>query len=213
MKINSEIKIVIGIVLVCVIILGLFIAFAPKPGTEISYDTNLLVRADSRMTGKMGAKVTLVEFADYQCPACATVAPYVKNIVDKYKTNPDFNFVHRNFPLPQHGNAVISAEAAEAAGAQGKFFEMGALLYEKQVEWSEVKDPIELFVGYAKTLGLDTVKLRLEITEGKYRDFIQSDLKDANALALNQTPFFFLNGVRVKSLETLDTQIATAMAK
>jgi protein-disulfide isomerase len=214
MQINNDVKMIVGIVIVCVLLLGVFIYLAPKSNMpEVVRDTTLLVRNDSHMTGKIGAKVTLVEFGDYQCPACATIAPYVKGIVDGYKSNPDFNFVYRHFPLSQHANAFPSAEAAESAGAQGKFWEMSALIYKNQSEWSEVANPTDIFVGYAKLLGLDTIKFKADMDQNKFIPFIQADLKDSQDLVLDHTPFFFLNGVEVKDLGTLKSAIDSALAK
>ena len=214
MQTNSEIKTIVGIVVVCVVLLGLFVWFAPK-GTSTGgpRDLTLLVHDNSHMTGKMGTKVTLVEFGDYQCPACGQVAPFVKQVVDQYVTNPNFNFVFRNFPLTQHANAFPSAEAAESAGAQGKYFQMNELLYKNQAEWSEVADPTSIFVGYAKTLGLDTVKFKASLDTKAFDAFIKADLVDAMSLSLDHTPTFFLNGVEVKDVSSLKAQIDTALTK
>ncbi|MFA7252405.1 MAG: thioredoxin domain-containing protein [Candidatus Paceibacterota bacterium] len=213
MKINSELKMIIGIVMVCAVLLGAFIWFAPKGGNGVTADLNLLVRENSEMTGKFGAKVTLVEFADFECPACATVSPYVKKVADLYKDNPDFNFVYRHFPLSQHANAVISAEASEAAGAQGKFWEMAEMLYKNQAEWSAVSNPTEIFVGYAKILNLDTTKFKSDLDQHLFLSKVQADLKDAVSLNLRQTPSLFLNGVEVTDIGSLQSQIDIELVK
>ncbi len=211
---NSDIKIIAGIVLVCVIILGFFVYFSPRSGDgQIVNDLSVLVRADNNMTGKMGAKVTLVEFADYQCPACASVSPFVKMIADLYKDNADFNFVYRHFPLSQHANAVISAEAAEAAADQGKFWEMSELLYKGQADWEALPNPTEVFVSYAKTLGLDTIKFRNDLASGKFRATVNTDLQDAITLRLRKTPSVFLNGREVDDLNTLKNKIDDLLNK
>ena len=214
MKLNSETKVVIVIVAVCIVLFGLFAWLAPK-GAEVGgiKDQTILVRADSHMTGQVGAKVTVVEFGDYQCPACANVEPFLKQLVDTYKTNPDFNFVYRNFPLPQHANANISAEAAEVAGTQGQYWEMHELLYKNQKDWAEVAQPIDIFVGYAKTLGLDTVKFRTDVEAGKFASFINSDKNDGDTVGIAYTPTVFLNGVEVTDLNTLKAKIDEALAK
>ncbi len=211
MKISSEVKIIVSIVLACVVILGLFVWFGPKT-TVVVKDPALLVKADSQMTGKIGGKVTLVEFADYQCPACAVISPYIREIANQFKDNPDFNFVYRNFPLSQHKNAVISAEAAESAGAQGKFWEMAELLYKNQAEWENVAEPIEIFAKYAGELKLNSVQFRLDLQMHKYQPKINADLQDAIALNLNKTPTIFLNGVEVVDLNNLKAQIEKVLA-
>ncbi len=212
MKISSEIKIVVGVVVVCILILIGFVWFGPKSAL-VTKDQTLLVKANSQMTGKVGAKVTLVEFADYQCPACAAVAPYIKEIVDQFKTNPNFNYVYRNFPLSQHLNAVISAEAAEAAAAQGQFFAMGELLYKNQAEWETVSDPLDIFTKYATVLKLNITQFLSELQSHKYQSQIRTDLQDAIDLELNKTPTFFLNGVEVTDLNNLKKQIETELAR
>lgn len=209
---TNDIKLVAAIVVVCGILLGAFVFWGPK-GTGVELDPALLVKATSHMTGNISAKVTLVEFADFQCPACATVAPYIKGIVDSYKDNPDFNFVYRNFPLSQHANAVISAEAAESAGAQGKYFEMVEVLYQNQAEWSDVSDPTSLFIGYATTLALDVAKFTEDINSHRFQTVIAEDLADATALRLNHTPFLILNGVEVTDLGSLQAQIEAELAR
>lgn len=213
MKINSELKVISIVLILCAVLLGLFVWLAPKSSIVPVRDLSILVREGSHMTGKSGAKVTLVEFSDYQCPACATVAPFVKSITDFYKGNQDFNFVLRHFPLSQHANAIVSAEAAESAAVQGKFFEMSELLFAKQAEWERVKNPMDLFVGYAGGLGLDVEKFRSDLQGNKYLPIVQADLRDANLLALDHTPFLFLNGVEVKDISSLKSQIDAALAK
>jgi protein-disulfide isomerase len=211
---NSDIKIIAGIVLFCVLVLGVFVYFSPRAGDgQVVSDLSVLVRAGNNMTGKMGAKVTVVEYADYQCPACASVSPFIKLIADIYKDNPDFNFVYRHFPLSQHANAVISAEAAEAADDQGKFWEMSEMLYKGQAEWEALPNPTEVFVSYAKTLGLDTIKFRNDLTSGKFRAVVESDLQDAITLQLNKTPSVFLNGREVSDLNTLKNKIDDLLQK
>lgn len=164
-----------------------------------------LVRDDSYQTHK-GAPVTLVEFGDYQCPACAAAQPTVEQLRKDY--GPKLNFVFRNLPLTSlHKNAKPSAEAAEAAGAQGKYYEMNALLYQNQTQWSESPDPINLFVTYAQQLGLDTNRFKSEVESATYEAKIKRDLDDDNALGLNSTPTFYVNGARVESFNQLKAAI------
>lgn len=161
---------------------------------------NLLVKENSHMTGALGAKVTVVEFGDYQCPACAVYNPIFKQVIDAYKSNPNFNFAYRNFPLPQHQNSWISAEAAEAASAQGKYWEMHNLLFDKQNDWAEIADPLPMFSAYAGQLGIDVNKFKTDVSDKKFADFIQSDLNDGNAVPIDHTPTVFINGVEQTDL-------------
>ncbi len=195
---NKEAKIItIGAIVVIVgfIILSIFAPMGSSTQNTPVSNTALLVRSDSHMTGTTSAKVQLVEFGDYQCPSCGVAEPIISKILSEHKNNPDFNFVFRNFPLPQHANALVAAEAAEAAGEQGKYWEMNELLYTKQNDWSESSDPISIFVGYAKDLGLNTGKFKQEVIDNKFADFISADKYDGDLIGINATPTFYLNGV------------------
>lgn len=179
-------------------------------------DPKLLIKANSHMTGSPTAKVQLVEFGDYQCPACDAAYPIVKQITDKYASNKDFNFVFRNFPLPQHQFAMIAAEAAEAAGEQGKYWQMHDLLYANQNNWISVTDPTVYFVQYASQLGLDVNKFKSEIQAGKFANIINADKNDAITLNITGTPGFFINGelsVGVPNFDYLDSQISKLLSK
>ncbi len=196
---SKEAKILIAIAVV-VVIGGVLLAFfanpQPKTPGEV-IDSKNLVRSNNYMTGSKDAKVTIVEFGDYQCPACGAAEPIVKEVLADYKDNPNVNFVFRNFPLDSiHPNAHISSEAAEAAGAQGKFWEMNNMLYEHQSEWTESPDPLPIFVGYAAALGLDTGKFKSEVESRRYADVIAADVQDGTNATVNSTPTFFINGVK-----------------
>lgn len=166
-------------------------------------DRNILVRQGSHQTNP-GAKVTVVEFGDYQCPACAAAHPAVKAMEEKYKDNKDFNFVFRNFPLPMHRNALAAAQAAEAAGEQGKYWAMNGSLYEHQKEWGESGDAITFFLRYAKDIGLDIDAFQKAITDEKFTDVIAKDKNDGNTLGVNATPTFYINGEKIAGIPGSD---------
>lgn len=169
-----------------------------------------LVKSDSHTLGT--GKVQVVEFGDYQCPACGQAYPITKQILSEYGDK--ITFVFRNFPLPQlHPNAEAGAEAAEAANAQGKFWEMHDMLYENQDSWSDVSDPTDIFVSYASTLGLDTAKFKKDITSKAYDKYIQSDVSDGYSLGITGTPTFYINGKQQASYDynTLKSAIQAAL--
>lgn len=183
-------------------------SFSTPAAPIVASDPSLLVRANSHMTGSASAKVTMVEFGDYQCPACGAAYPILKQITDKYAGNPDFNFVFRNFPLPQHPNAPIAAEAAEAAGAQGKYFEMLDQLYANQNQWVDSSNPLTFFLSYAGKIGLAADKFTADVAASKYASAISADQSDGNQLGVNATPTVFINAVQVvnfdpKSIEAI----------
>jgi len=164
-----------------------------QTATESPADKNILVRQGSHQTNP-GGKVTVVEFGDYQCPACAAAYSAIKAIEEKYKDSKDFNFVFRNFPLPMHRNALVAAEAAEAAAEQGKFWEMNNALYEHQKDWGESSDAMKFFLQYAKDIGLNTDEFQKAVTDEKFADVISKDKSDGNTLGVDSTPTFYING-------------------
>lgn len=192
---NNEAKITFSIA--GLVVVGAILLMIITPNTSEApkiVDTAYLVATSSHMTAKKGAKVTVVEFGDYQCPACGATEPIFEQVIAAYAANPNFNFVFRNFPLPMHGNALIAAEAAEAAGAQGKFWEMHHLLYTNQNDWAESTNPIDFFTTYATTLGLNVTKFKTEVENKKYQSVIDADQSDGNAANVSWTPTIYING-------------------
>lgn len=210
---SKEAKILIGIaalVLIGGVLLAIFANPQPKdPGAPL--DTNSLIREGNHMTGSKDAKVNIVEFADYQCPACGAAHPILKRIVDEYKDNPNVNLVFKNFPLDTiHPNARISAEAAEAAGEQGKYWEMNDALYTNQSQWSENPSPLDIFVGYAQQVGVENIEqFRESVQIRKYDAVISADVSDGQSINVNSTPSIFINGEKMDSYqyETLKAKI------
>ncbi len=214
---NKESKIIVSIS--AVVIVGVIILMAIGSGSSTAVKTvsqSVLLDNAIHMTGKKDAKVTIVEFGDYQCPACGLAYPILKQVVDTYGKNPDFNFVFRNFPLSQHQNALISAESAEAASAQGKFWEMEGMLYENQDEWSDLPSPINIFLNYAGKIGLDTVKFKKDVENNKYASIIQKDETDGGLANVEWTPTFYINGERQEemlSFEQFKSKIDSLLKK
>lgn len=140
---------------------------------------------------------TLVEFSDFQCPACLAVQAPLKEILKKFEGKVEF--VYRFFPLVTiHKNAQMSAQAAEAASRQGKFWEMHDKLFATQGEWSTLTDPKEKFGGYADELGLDKAKFMTELDSQEVRDVINVDLLSTTRYRMSGTPTFYLNGAKIE---------------
>lgn len=177
----------------------------PKGEGNVS-DTQLLLGPEQeRMTeGTPSAKVTMVEFGDFQCPACGAVHPAVKQIVSEYKDK--VYFVFRNFPLPMHPNAPLAAQAAYAAGQQGKFWEMHDKLYESQDEWSEKPSgqAKDILTSFAKDLGLDMTKFESDLTKNAGNTKIQKDQNDGYQLGVDSTPTFYINGTKFSAVLSYD---------
>jgi protein-disulfide isomerase len=176
--------------------IGLFVLAnkSTDSGPAPTGDKTKVVRDTSHQEGS--GPVQLVEFGDYQCPACGAAYPNVQQIMKDY--NGKVTLYFRNFPLFQvHKNAAAGAEAAEAAGDQGKYWQMHDKLYETQKDWSEDADPTEKFVGYAKDLGLDTDKFKKALADEQFKKVIDQDTADGNALGINATPTFYINGTKL----------------
>ncbi len=176
------------------IVWGLIVAMN-KPSGKGSYGTAPAVTAADHVLGSETAKVTLIEYGDFQCPACGAYAPLVERLAKEEATS-TLRIVFRHYPLPQHKNALIAAQAAEAASNQGKFWDMYRLLYANQSTWEN--DATEAaqaeFKGYATQLGLDVQKFVTDIAAPETAARIQSNLTEAQSLSLDYTPTFIVNG-------------------
>ena len=142
--------------------------------------------------GGATAPVTLEEFSDFQCPACGGLEPGLRRVVKDYGDR--IRFVFRNFPLQMHKYAFLAARAAEAAGQQGKFWEMHDMLYDNQKEWSDSMEPRVQFDAYATRLGLDVQRFKADMTRQDLADRINADLKRGNSMGVRGTPTVYLNG-------------------
>ena len=173
-----------------------------------SVTLTLPVGKRDHIQGSSSTVVTLVEYGDYQCPFCGDVYPIIKKLQKHF--GGQLRFVFRNFPLARiHAYAQRAAEAAEAAGAQGKFWEMHDYLFEHQ----EALDA-ENLVQAAVALGLDKVKFEHQVAERVYADRVQQDLQSGIDSGVGGTPTMFINGMRnddEDDLETLKAKIEEAM--
>jgi len=152
----------------------------------------LTVRDGDNIKGNPNAEVTLIEYGDFECPACAAYSDLVEKVFSEH-TN-DLRTVFRHFPLPTHKNAVLAAQATEAAGRQGKFWEMHDILYQKQSDWVDEKSPLDKFKEYAKSLNLDEQKFLADYDSKETKDKINSDQAEGYKLKITSTPTFYLNG-------------------
>ncbi|MEK7193318.1 MAG: thioredoxin domain-containing protein [Patescibacteria group bacterium] len=161
------------------------------------------ISATSWVKGNAEAKVTLIEYSDFQCPACGTYYPIVKKLLEDYGDR--IRFVYRHFPLRQiHKNADIAAQAAEAAGVQGKFWEMHNAIFEHQRDWSESSDAKKMFIEYATTIGLDEDQFLKDLGNKTAKEKIDEDLQSGLSAGVNATPSFFLNGQKMPQPKGLD---------
>ncbi len=161
------------------------------------------------VSGKLDSKVTLIEYADYQCPACGSIDPTIKEITNEYKDK--IKFIYRNFPITSiHPNAKAAAGAAEAAGLQGKYWEMSSKLYENQSVWSNAsgQQRADLFEGYANSLDLDIDKFSSDLSLNEISQKISFDQTLAKESGVDATPTFFINKTKVNNEIIQDAQQA-----
>lgn len=151
-----------------------------------------------RILGNKEAKVTVVEYSDFQCPACAAYHPMVKQLAEDYGDR--VMWVYRNFPLKQiHANAELAALAAEAAGRQDKFWEMQDMIFENQKEWSDEGSAKAIFVKYANALGLDAIRFENDLESKEVEDKVDKDYQSGQKSGVNATPTFFINGEKIQN--------------
>lgn len=210
---STEGKFVLGITLVVALLFAYYFFAKPSPvSNEVS---EITISKTDHVRGAADGKVTLVEFGDFQCPACAAYEPIIRQVTEDNKTV--LKVVYKHFPLTQiHQNALISAKAAEAAGVQGKFWEMHDILYDKQAEWSTGLTARDMIMGYAAELKLDTKKFSDDLNSKAIEDKIFAEAKEGTTLGVQGTPTFFLNGKKIespRSLEAFDKLIREEAAK
>lgn len=163
--------------------------------------------------GKADAPVTVVEYADFQCPACGVFATTMEaGIVKDYIDTGKVRLVFHDFPLPQHANAIPAAEAARSAADQGAFWPYHDLLYAKQAEWENSPDPLALFAAYAEQLKLDRGKFEAAFNSHTHRATITQLYQDSSSGGVNQTPTFVIDGKAYYANE-LRTAIDAALKK
>lgn len=157
-----------------------------------------------------GAPV-VVEFFDYECPACGAFHPIMEDLRNRYEG--EVTFAVRYFPLEMHSNAVPAAAAAEAAAQQGEFEPMHALLFETQAEWAGTDDAAATFRSYAEELGLDMAAYDAAVSSEATADRIALDYEAGVAAGVQSTPSFFVDGelVELRNYEDVETAIQAAL--
>lgn len=181
------------VALIAVLALGGAIYYSKQAAEK----ANEGVVINTHVKGNPEAKVELIEYSDFQCPACGQFYPYVKEIIEDYGS--DIRFEYRHFPLiTVHPSAVPAARAAEAADQQGKFWEMHDKLFENQSVWSKSSNPSSLFNQYAEELGLNMDQFKRQQNAAMIADAIDKSFQDARSRGFSGTPTFLLNGEKMQ---------------
>ncbi|HSH39507.1 MAG TPA: thioredoxin domain-containing protein [Chthoniobacterales bacterium] len=169
----------------------------------------------AHVRGSVKAPVTIEEFADFQCPPCGGLSAVVKDI--EKKTPDRIRVVFRHYPLKNHQHAVAAAIAAEAAGTQGKFWEMHDMLFQGQPTWSKAPEVQSIFEDYASTLRLDVARFKTDMADENMRTRVTADQERASSLGVSRTPTLFINGKALPteslSLTGLQSAIDAAAAE
>lgn len=154
------------------------------------------INANDHKKGKEDSKVTVIEYGDFQCPACGQYFPIIDEVSKNF--NDRVLFVFRHFPLRSlHPYAQIAAQAAEAAGKQGKFWEMHDKLFQNQNTWAKSNDPKQSFEQYAQEIGLNVDQYKKDFNGSETKAQVNADYASAQTGGINQTPTFVLNGASI----------------
>jgi len=200
-------KIILWVIITVVVIGSIFGIVKLASKSQITGSDNLAITVSAindneNIKGDKEALATLIEYSDFQCPACGSYYPIVKKVSEDLGAK--VRFAYRHFPLPQHKNAKLAATVAEAAGKQGKFWDMHDLIFQNQSDWSEDKNATVLFAKYAQDLGLDLAQFQTDIASDEIKAKIENDYKSGVKAGVNSTPSFFLNGKKMDNPRNYD---------
>ncbi len=196
-KRNSPI-LIIGTITLIILLAIIFLSRnnSPESGPVLT-ETENLIAAHTYTIGPDDALVTLVEFSDFECPACQAFHPIVQTLHEAYPDH--LRIAYRHFPLPQHPYARKAAEASQIAGEYGKFWEYSDMLFDNNTQLAD-----ENLLDYAEMLGINRTDFEEKLKSGTYAKLVNEDLALASKLRLNSTPSFFLNGKLLKYTSPLD---------
>ena len=205
--------VIIAIVFIAAIVGGTWLLRAPQRPANAN---NAQIAANSqgadppRIRGEANAPVTIEEFGDFQCPPCAQTHPLLKRIEAQYGSR--LRVIFRNFPLANiHPHAVNAARAAEAAGLQGKYWEMHDMIYENQATWTAAERPQDIFTSYARALNLDVDRFTNDARSGEVMERIRNDFARGTSLGVTGTPTLFLNGRELRADEITTAGLTAAI--
>lgn len=187
--------------------LALSYAMTSSPKNSLFAEVNQIKQSD-HLTWSKEKKNILVEYSDLQCPACKSFHDLLKQFEStqsaEYAITKKIAFVYRHYPLAQHQYANDAAYAAEAAGKQGKFFEMTDLIFQNQDTWSKRADAKDIFLGYAQDLSLNLEQFKKDRESQAVKTKVSEDLLSGEKAQIQGTPTFFLNGKKLDDVRSFD---------
>lgn len=206
---NRSLTYFVGFLVLVFAIAGAILFAGRGSGTVVGQVTP--PNENDHVRGSLTAKAVLIEYSDFECPACGSYFPYIEDMKKEFGN--DLAVIYRHFPLTQHKNAKNAAIAAEAAGKQGKFWEMHDVIFRNQSAWTGKDDTSEFFAAYAKEIGLDVAKFQTDLTDKALEERVENDTLEGMAARIASTPSFFLNGgsVTPQNPNELKTLVAEAI--
>lgn len=187
-------KVLLTAISIAAIVGFLFIVYYFMNGSDNKSQTEAYtIKSSDHIKWDNRKKNILVEYSDFQCPACKVFHEKLKKIEPK-----NITFVYRHYPLTQHTNALLAAYASEAAGRQNKFFAMADLLFGTQTDWANLQNPKDFFINLAKKLNLNLDQFKKDIDSTDVKNKVQEELLSGDRVGVQATPTFFLNGKKLE---------------
>lgn len=187
---------------VAVVAIGAVVWYTNRVPTREIADP-LQVQDDDWKRGATNPTVTIIEYSDFQCPACKAYYPIVDRLLKTFPTQ--LQLVYREYPLTRsHPNSFAAAMAAEAAGAQNKFFEFHDILFERQSEWSPLPNPQQKFENYAQELILGADQFKKDSRSSALKARVKMHQSSGDALRILGTPTFFVNGKQIENPQSFE---------
>ena len=196
-KLFKQIGIWLGVTAIIIISVFGLIKLADTGSSLVGEAVNVPKVTDKDITfGNKNSKAILIEYADFQCPACAYYHPILKQLLADFDGK--ILFVYRFYPIPSHKNGMTSSQAAYSAHLQNKFWEMHDMIFENQKTWAESGDADKIFLSYAEKLKLDIQKYNNDYNTDLTKKFITDEASGGISIGVNSTPTFFLNNKQIK---------------
>ncbi|MBI4114327.1 MAG: DsbA family protein [Candidatus Niyogibacteria bacterium] len=178
-----------------ILVYGIVVGVSNRPASSRDAPSSVIgIQKGEWIKGAETARVVVTEYGDFQCPACRSYFPVVKALSEEF-AGENVVFAYRHFPLRSiHKNAQDAARASEAAGLQGKFWEMHDILYERQDDWAKKRNPRDLFIAYAGEIGVDMSRFESDFESDAVNLAVEDDYSNGISAGVNATPSFFING-------------------